>query len=1210
MKKIVSVLFAAIIALCSVTVAVPQKIRGAATAAAESEKAQVYASFSLKANSTAVENDPRFSSYATFETARETREFHLFHNGENDWSHADLSRYIGNNEEADEAYLSFWFRASGKGKFKVRFFHTNGGVYSSTNEKEITVNKAAQWQAVNIPMKEFTYSAGDDYCFARFDIVTENQSFNKGRLLISDVCVQSAAAPEYVPAESVYLPETEIGLQVNQYKSLNPIFISKKGEYVLPAEMTWTSSDTSVVSVDENGVVLGRAEGTATVTGRMSAKVSVSAEVTVSGVHTVNTVARFTNNSCQYEVNGDPRFNYNLSFQGQNTVVLFHNGTNDWAHADLTGYVNAESDAYVSFWIKTSYKGTLSFNFFHTYNGEYGGTTPVKIAYDTPDKWQAVVIPMNDIKYTVSDNLLFARADINFLSGGMDEKKDYIKLSPITVTDSKPIIPVLFEPEDMKLNHNDYIMNAESSFDLVAEFISSKGDAAPEEVSWSSSNESILTVDRSGHVKALKPGTASVTCKSESGKFTDTCNITVSEREKSRLLWEFGSSYVWSTPSVSVSGRETDDPRFSLAMEAVRKNNDAYTIQFFRNGSESGNIEGCTEFGVLRFWVKVPRDNTVFTVSMTANNGAHYTGTSSYTVKVDLSNGWQRVEIPLSEFEFAGDFEYNYLRFITVSSVEASSVPTGCFNTETGDTIKFAGMQVWDHSPDDPAGPEYDPVESLSLETDYFSIKQGARCKLTPEILPKTADLSYTYVNVSDGIAIDSDGVVTAEKPGTYTVKVISDASDKFAEAIIEVTEIPKDEKTKMVFEVNFDKGVWTDSRDGSMGLVFNRLETTDPNYYRFRKTMSYWINEPEVYYPQVVGEFTMLFGGCVSQDSLDYFKLNLMPYLETATLRFWVKAPRDNIRMMIGFNDPRYNTIKYNYTIEKGGEWQEVQIPIKDIFDTNPSFDRNKLMHLIFSAATDIAADSEQALKTNEVIEFGYMQIWTKEAPPVKWYEIDNTRYFYDDSDQKVWLADLNLALPELTDVRFCVDADSVFFEMYRKYLSPSELISTMDVRAMYFKTGRRFDNNTLSDILQIRFALDHPCFKGNSPESLTYAILRDGQLTELSGAVKNGYFALDIDGFETILIYKKVSGQGGVSSGKTKYIKRVTETVVKADTEDTETDEPTKIRKKRYRLIKGTDEEASGVIYWIIGGAVASALAAAAILLVIKKKKHTRKG
>ena len=52
-------------------------------------------------------------------------------------------------------------------------------------------------------------------------------------------------------------------------------------------------------------------------------------------------------------------------------------------------------------------------------------------------------------------------------------------------------------------------------------------NATNQKVTWASSNTSVATVDENGHVKAVSPGMAIITVKTDEGGFTDSCEITV-----------------------------------------------------------------------------------------------------------------------------------------------------------------------------------------------------------------------------------------------------------------------------------------------------------------------------------------------------------------------------------------------------------------------------------------------------------------------------------------------------------------------------------------------------------------------------------------------------------------------------------------------------------------------------------------------------------
>ena len=57
------------------------------------------------------------------------------------------------------------------------------------------------------------------------------------------------------------------------------------------------------------------------------------------------------------------------------------------------------------------------------------------------------------------------------------------------------------------------------------------GDATNKNVTWESSNSSIVSVDSNGNIKALKAGSATITVTTKDGNYKATCRITVKEKE-------------------------------------------------------------------------------------------------------------------------------------------------------------------------------------------------------------------------------------------------------------------------------------------------------------------------------------------------------------------------------------------------------------------------------------------------------------------------------------------------------------------------------------------------------------------------------------------------------------------------------------------------------------------------------------------------------
>ncbi len=102
------------------------------------------------------------------------------------------------------------------------------------------------------------------------------------------------------------------------------------------------------------------------------------------------------------------------------------------------------------------------------------------------------------------------------------ENNDGLENAVIYCTDSDvvPVSGVTVEPKTLGLK---MVENETGSVMAVV----APEDASNKTVLYSSSNESVATVDQEGLVTAISPGTATITVKTEDGEFTDTCLVNV-----------------------------------------------------------------------------------------------------------------------------------------------------------------------------------------------------------------------------------------------------------------------------------------------------------------------------------------------------------------------------------------------------------------------------------------------------------------------------------------------------------------------------------------------------------------------------------------------------------------------------------------------------------------------------------------------------------
>ena len=98
-------------------------------------------------------------------------------------------------------------------------------------------------------------------------------------------------------------------------------------------------------------------------------------------------------------------------------------------------------------------------------------------------------------------------------------------LSAIIFTSCPPPVPEVVNVTEVSLSVSKLTLTVNESVTLTATV--SPENATNKNVSWSSSDETVATVDTNGLVKALKAGTATITVKTEDSEKTATCCVTV-----------------------------------------------------------------------------------------------------------------------------------------------------------------------------------------------------------------------------------------------------------------------------------------------------------------------------------------------------------------------------------------------------------------------------------------------------------------------------------------------------------------------------------------------------------------------------------------------------------------------------------------------------------------------------------------------------------
>ena len=327
-----------------------------------------------------------------------------------------------------------------------------------------------------------------------------------------------------VPVSSVTLSKSVLNLtkgdQTEIFATVNPSDATDK-------TVTWTSSDESVASVS-GGVITAHKSGTATITataGDKSATCAVTVTTPVSGINLDRSGVALTEGefvTLTATVNPDDADDKTVSWATSNASVATVDNTGKvTAKAVGAAVITATCGAFSATCTVTVAKQVIpvtSITLNKTALNLTKGQTETLIATVSPadatDKtvtWTTSNEKIASVSNGTVTALYSGTVTITAIAGA--------QRATCTVTITTPVTGIALDSNSLELTEGD---NAT----LVATV--SPSDADDKTVRWSSSNTSVSTVDGSGSITAVAPGTATITA-SCSG-FSATCNVTVVKR--------------------------------------------------------------------------------------------------------------------------------------------------------------------------------------------------------------------------------------------------------------------------------------------------------------------------------------------------------------------------------------------------------------------------------------------------------------------------------------------------------------------------------------------------------------------------------------------------------------------------------------------------------------------------------------------------------
>lgn len=305
-------------------------------------------------------------------------------------------------------------------------------------------------------------------------------------------------------------------------------------------------------------------------------------------------------------------------------------------------------------------------------------------------------------------------------------------------------------------------------------------DATDQTVTWSSSNEGVVTVDQNGGLKAKAAGTANITVKTNDGGFTATCKVTVKPvavtgitLDQSEISMKVGDMIVL-TPTIQPENA-TD--------QAVTWSSSNPTTVKVENGKLTALQEG--------------------TATITAKCG-NKTATCTVTVqKADITA--ESVTLDLSSMELAVGGTARLTATVkpdeaTVKTVQWSSSDDSVATVAADGTVTAVregtatitakcGEKSADCAVTVKAAAPVSPT-SVTLNQNTLSLTVGGTAQLTATVAPENAADKTVSWNCDklDIAEVSTNGTVTAKAAGTATITVTTTDGSLTATCTVTVT--------------------------------------------------------------------------------------------------------------------------------------------------------------------------------------------------------------------------------------------------------------------------------------------------------------------------------------------------------------------------------------------------------------------------------------
>ena len=296
--------------------------------------------------------------------------------------------------------------------------------------------------------------------------------------------------------------------------------------------------------------------------------------------------------------------------------------------------------------------------------------------------------------------------------------------------------------------------------------------ATNQEVTWSSSKDSIATIDKDGNVKTVGEGDVTFTVKTEDGGHEDSCTIKIVKTGEEVAVT--GVSLDKSTLKLNKDARG----KLTATVEPTNATNPA--VSWSSSKPEVATVDGEGNVSAV--------GGGTATITVTTVEGG-FTATCEVTVNVpvnDVSLDKEKAEMPesgtlqLTATVLPEDASNKNVKWISTNTSVATVDSTGLVTAIAKGNATII-VETEDGKRTDKCEVTVSvPVESVSVNPATAKLIVGRTLTLEAKVLPKEANQGVVWSSTDDKVAtVDGNGIVTARAKGTAIITATADGGKK-----------------------------------------------------------------------------------------------------------------------------------------------------------------------------------------------------------------------------------------------------------------------------------------------------------------------------------------------------------------------------------------------------------------------------------------------